>query len=244
MLIFGTLLCVDIALEHLTFLPMRAMAALWSIFSVFVCKICPPLRRLLAPQPLIVAQWCHLLYGMLMVTGTAMLLHMDIATVYHDIRGQSVMKLYVIFNVLEVLERLCSSFGEDILDSLFSSITKGQGLVKILVMIFGAHVYILCHALVHFYFATTLSVALASGDNGALFSVLMASNFVELKGSVFKKFDPENLFQISCSDIVERFRLMVYVGVVIVQNTSYHKGIEWYNQMGQVSICLVSHIYG
>ena len=42
----------------------------------------------------------------------------------------------------------------------------------------------------------------------------MASNFVELKGSVFKKFDPENLFQIACSDIVERFRLIVYVGVV------------------------------
>jgi len=162
-----------------------------------------------------------------------MLLRMDIATVYHDIRGQSVMKLYVIFNVLEVLERLCSAFGEDILDSLFSSITKSQAIWKVAIMLLGSMLYVFLHALVHFYFATTLSVALAAGDNGALFSVLMASNFVELKGSVFKKFDPENLFQITCSDIVERFRLIVYVGVVIVQNTSYHKANEWYNQMGQ-----------
>jgi hypothetical protein len=54
----------------------------------------------------------------------------------------------------------------------------------------------------------------SSGSTG---EVLMASNFVELKGSVFKKFDPENLFQIACSDIVERFRLIVYVGVVSAQ---------------------------
>jgi hypothetical protein len=40
--------------------------------------------------------------GMLLGMGTMMLLRMDIATLYHDIRGQSVMKLYVIFNVLEV----------------------------------------------------------------------------------------------------------------------------------------------
>jgi hypothetical protein len=39
----------------------------------------------------------------------------------------------------------------------------------------------------------------------------MASNFVELKGSVFKKFDPENLFQIACSDIVERCGLIAVV---------------------------------
>ena len=34
----------------------------------------------------------------------------------------------------------------------------------------------------------------------------MANNFVELKGSVFKKFDARNLFQIACADVVERFR--------------------------------------
>ena len=47
-----------------------------------------------------------------------------------------------------------------------------------------ASAYVLIHAVVHFYFATTLSVALSSGANGALLTVLIASNFVELKGSM------------------------------------------------------------
>jgi len=48
----------------------------------------------------------------------------------------------------------------------------------------------------------------------------MANNFVELKGSVFKKFDARNLFQIACADVVERFRLFMYVTIVVLQNTS------------------------
>lgn len=41
--------------------------------------------------------------------------------------------------------------------------------------------------------------------------------FVELKGSVFKKFDKNNLFQVSCSDIRERFHLSVLLFIVVLQ---------------------------
>ena len=41
--------------------------------------------------------------------------------------------------------------------------------------------------------------------------------FVELKGSVFKKFDKNNLFQVSCSDVRERFHLFALLFVVVVQ---------------------------
>lgn len=41
--------------------------------------------------------------------------------------------------------------------------------------------------------------------------------FVELKGSVFKKFDKNNLFQVSCSDVRERFHLFVLLFIVALQ---------------------------
>lgn len=40
---------------------------------------------------------------------------------------------------------------------------------------------------------------------------------MELKGSVFKKFDKNNLFQVSCSDVRERFHLIVLLFIVVMQ---------------------------
>ena len=40
---------------------------------------------------------------------------------------------------------------------------------------------------------------------------------MELKGSVFKKFDKNNLFQVSCSDVRERFHLIVLLSIVVLQ---------------------------
>lgn len=44
---------------------------------------------------------------------------------------------------------------------------------------------------------TTLNVAFNS-HNQALIAIMMSNNFVELKGSVFKKFGKPNLFQMAC----------------------------------------------
>ena len=40
------------------------------------------------------------------------------------VKGQSVFKLYVIFNVLEVADRLCCSFGQDILDAFMAKFER------------------------------------------------------------------------------------------------------------------------
>ena len=82
--------------------------------------------------------------------------------------------------------------------------------------------------------ATTLNVAINS-SNKALLTIMMSNNvshsslkvtnffltfflqFVELKSAVFKKFDKNNLFQLSCSDVRERFHLCVLLLVVVVQ---------------------------
>lgn len=45
----------------------------------------------------------------------------------------------------------------------------------------------------------------------------MCFQFVELKGSVFKKFDKNNLFQLSCADVRERFHLIMLLLAVTLQ---------------------------
>ena len=52
---------------------------------------------------------------------------------------------------------------------------------------------------------------------GLHYYVFLLFQFVELKGSVFKKFDKNNLFQVSCSDVRERFHLFSLLFIVVVQ---------------------------
>ena len=54
------------------------------------------------------------------------------------------------------------------------------------------------HTLLLLVQATSLSVAINSYNN-VLITIMISNNFVELKGSVFKKFETNNLFQMSCS---------------------------------------------
>ncbi|KAJ3560624.1 hypothetical protein NP233_g10714 [Leucocoprinus birnbaumii] len=57
----------------------------------------------------------------------------------------------------------------------------------------------------------------------------MSNQFVEIKGSVFKKFEKDNLFQITCAgdDIVERFTLSLMLGVVAFRNLIELSGSEF-----------------
>ncbi|KAM7389074.1 hypothetical protein PAMP_023071 [Pampus punctatissimus] len=89
------------------------------------------------------AQVCDMLKGLILVLCFSMMHYVDYSMMYHLIRGQSVIKLYIIYNMLE---------------------------------------------------------------------------FVEIKGSVFKKFEKNNLFQMSNSDIKERFTSYVLLLIVCLRN--------------------------
>eukprot|EP00118_Oscarella_pearsei_P013330 m.105873 g.105873 ORF g.105873 m.105873 type:complete len:154 (+) comp37238_c0_seq21:808-1269(+) len=42
--------------------------------------------------------------------------------------------------------------------------------------------------------------------------------FVELKSNAFKRFETNNLFQISCHDVRERFHYVILLGIVLLRN--------------------------
>ncbi|KAF2262010.1 DUF747-domain-containing protein [Lojkania enalia] len=176
-----------------------------------------------APSALLPSHKADILKGLLVITSCAVLMRFDASRMYHGIRGQAAIKLYVIYNVLEVCDRLLSAIGQDVLECLFSRETldrKPNGRSKVIRpfwMFVLALVYNVAHAAALFYQVITLNVAVNSYSN-ALLTLLMSNQFVEIKGTVFKKFEKENLFQLTCSDIVERFQLCLMLLIIAMRN--------------------------
>jgi len=175
------------------------------------------------PSALLPNHKADLLHGALIIISCMILVQFDASRMYHKIRGQAAIKLYVIYNVLEVFDRLLSAIGQDIIECLFSKETlerKPNGRSKILLplgMFILALAYNVAHAAMLFYQVIALNVAVNSYSN-ALLTLLMSNQFVEIKGTVFKKFEKENLFQLTCADVVERFQLWLMLLIIALRN--------------------------
>lgn len=133
---FGFILCFDSLLYTFTILPIRFFLALSRLIYNTVSRT----RQHLPPS-----QKADILRPLLILLSICILVPLtDVSKIYHSIRGQDTIKLYVIFNALEVsdvvfsssekyiptyfmvcqiADRLCTSFGQDIIDCLFSRST-------------------------------------------------------------------------------------------------------------------------
>ncbi|KJY00701.1 cytomegalovirus gH-receptor family protein [Zymoseptoria brevis] len=197
-------------------------------------------RNQSSPSGLLPNHKADLLQGLLIICSCAILMWFDASRMYHSIRGQAAIKLYVIYNVIEVFDRLLSAIGQDILECLFSKETLERDtdgrskVLRPLGMFVVALIYNVVHATAFFYQVVTLNVAVNSYSN-ALLTLLMSNQFVEIKGTVFKKFEKENLFQITCADVVERFQLWLMLLIIALRNIV---------EVGGLSISITSALGG
>ena len=175
------------------------------------------------PSTLSAFHKADLLQGLVIICSSLALMTLDASRMYHFIRTQSAIKLYIIYNILEVGDRLLSALGQDILECLFSSETLSRdasGRSKVLLplgMFVLALVYNCLHSIALYYQVITLNVAVNSYSN-ALLTLLLSNQFVEIKSTVFKRFDKDNLFQLTCADIVERFHLWIMLLIIGMRN--------------------------
>lgn len=164
-----------------------------------------------------------LLQGAVIICSSLVLMKLDASRMYHLIRAQSAIKLYVVYNILEVGDKLLSALGQDILECLFSSETlsrNSSGRSKILLpmgMFVLALIYCVLHSIALYYQVITLNVAVNSYSN-ALLTLLLSNQFVEIKSTVFKRFEKDSLFQLTCADIVERFHLWIMLLIIGMRN--------------------------
>ncbi|KAL5600884.1 uncharacterized protein BROUX77_005133 [Berkeleyomyces rouxiae] len=145
-----------------------------------------------------------LLQGAVVLFSCIAMMNMDASRMYHFIRGQSDIKF------AETLSR------------------NNQGRSKVLMplgMFILALAYTIVHASALYFHAITLNVAVNSYSN-ALLTLLMSNQFVEVKSTVFKRFEKDNLFQLTCADIVERFQLWVMLVVIGLRNVIEMGGLS------------------
>mmetsp|Transcript_8505 Transcript_8505/g.14096 ORF Transcript_8505/g.14096 Transcript_8505/m.14096 type:complete len:606 (-) Transcript_8505:69-1886(-) len=210
LLTFGLSICVDSYLYILTMLPIKF---LWSILLL--------LRSLVAKKDKYKYHRRHF-YNMIQVfiiyiVYRFILVPISIGQLYHWIRGQAMLKLYVLIAIVEVFDRLMCSMGQDCLDSMYWNTTRRPRSWRMLVSVTVVMVYAACHTLILFVHVATLNVAINSADH-ALLTVLISGNFAEIKSTVFKKYNKPTLFKISAGDICERFKLALFLSLVLMLN--------------------------
>jgi len=94
--------------------------------------------------------------------------------------------------------------------------------------------YTAVHSFLLFVHVATLNVAMNSSDQ-ALLSLLIGGNFAEIKSTVFKKYNKAGLFKITASDVCERFKLALFLLLVLMLNAS--QGIDKKMLYSYLSMC-------
>ncbi|EDO16768.1 hypothetical protein Kpol_526p21 [Vanderwaltozyma polyspora DSM 70294] len=153
----------------------------------------------------------------LIITASILLTRLDTSKVYHNIKRQSAVKLYMLYSVLDMGDKMLATLGQSLLSVVLS--IKGQKRIILQKAIFAALslCYLVAHGYVLIYQTVSLNVAVNSYSN-SLLTLLLSIQFSEMKSSVFKKFDKEGLFQISISDVVERFQVIVFLMIISIRN--------------------------
>ncbi|CAH3194359.1 unnamed protein product [Porites evermanni] len=237
LMVFGFMLCLDCFLFIFTFLPLRLIVACYKILTgLLFCRtgfeLSGSIAKFHLPRWL---KWAVTDFQHLNSVWCS-------ANLTYFIRNGNMTKMF-----LGIADRLFSSFGQDILDALFWTATEPKdrrrehiGIIPHFVM---AVVYVFFHAVLVLFQSICLNVAVNS-HNKALLVIMVSNQFVELKGSVFKKFEKNNLFQMACSDIRERFHYLILVTIVTLRNlTEFNWNLEHLYVICPYLVAVVSSEY-
>ncbi|KAJ8905103.1 hypothetical protein NDN08_001613 [Rhodosorus marinus] len=240
LLALGFFICLDEFLTQFTTLPQRCLGSLWP-------KRASGLRADVDRRVQVALDWVHL--SMLILTALSLYVY-NISWVYHNIRGQNVIKLYVIYNIVEIFDGLCSSFGIDVFDMLGSgvagtvkflseedTIPRGdRRMVLALSLVartaldyFISWCYSFIHGSLLLAWAVTLNVSINSAAGNTIMVLLVSNNFIELKAVALKPFKLQNLFQIAMRDAVERIQMSLFViAIVAYTRGDFRVGMTWF----------------
>ncbi|KAK9832284.1 hypothetical protein WJX74_005365 [Apatococcus lobatus] len=219
---FGFLICLDSFLAVFTVLPLRVLRGLSCLAGRLNItprhgSKCPHLRG---------DQLYDLICMATFICSVGFLWTLNAGAIYFWMKdlNQEWLKLQVIYTAVEIFDKVLGSFGVDALEALSGTCTlfaagnhpRGKlvhlmadaALVGCLMSLHGA--LLLCQGM-------AFSVAMNSKRSHALVALLIASNFMEIKGTVLKRFDPSKLFSLACQDMVERFHLVISLLFVVVE---------------------------
>ncbi|MDP2436244.1 MAG: TAPT1 family protein [archaeon] len=214
LLLFGVSICLDAFLFTLSFLPLRIVVALASLAWRLVSG-----QRTSRGTLTSAVEKYDISRGIVIAGCVWLLLWIDVSVLYHWIRVQSTVKLYVIFNMLEIFDKLCRSFGQDIFDSLLYSFDPMKKVrLGWFHHFFTAMTVSYLHSLLLLGQIFTLNVAINSQSNSFI-TLLISNQFLELKSNVFRKLSNENLMSVTCSDMIERVQIFLSMFIIMLHNS-------------------------
>ena len=245
LLSFGFWISVDSFLYTLTILPIRFTWSLLLLLRFGFIKVAKGFRGRkqavdndgAAPGPFqFHRRHCYQLIqvSIIYIIYSCVLKPINISIIYHWIRVQSMVKLYLLVAIVEVFDRLMCSLGQDCLDSLYWNTTRRPNSSRLFVSALVVLTYTALHSFLLFVHVATLNVAMNSDDQ-ALLSLLIGGNFAEIKSTVFKKYNKASLFKIVASDICERFKLALFLLLVLMLNAS--QGMDKKMLYSYLSMC-------
>ena len=212
LMMYGFFICVDSFLYMITILPIRFV---WSCF-LLACQ-----TVLKNPSPQFQFHRRHsyqmIQVAILFIIYQYVLAAISIGKLYHWIRQQAMIKLYVLIAMVEVFDRLMCGLGQDCLESMYWNTVHRPRSWRMVISITLVLIYATCHTLILFVHVETMNVAMNSADQ-ALLTLLISGNFAEIKSTVFKKYNKPALFKITVSDVCERFKLGLFLGLILLLN--------------------------
>lgn len=211
----GFFICLDVFLHTLTFLPIRCILSFYLLGNDLINYVSMNASNVSKSYQFHRNNLYDLMKGLLLVGGCIILCFLDMSRLYHLIRGQTLIKLYVFSSMLEMFDRLLSSFGQDAFTSLYSQ-TRNEPREKMALFksFIVVYFYVVIHSILYFIQTAALTVAINSSDQ-AFLTVVLLNNFTEVKSFVFKKFDKRTLFKLSCADVTERFQMILFFAVIV-----------------------------
>lgn len=134
LIFLGFFICLDAFLYVITYLPIRVVFSTYLLVVHCNKYICSAYLSHMLPFLFPTSkdtstsfgarigfhrtQGYDIMRGLMFVVGCITLRQINMSQVYHFIRGQSMIKLYVLTSMLEIFDKLLSSFGQDAFDAL------------------------------------------------------------------------------------------------------------------------------
>lgn len=187
--------CMECAVAELVHAPKRAVAAIWSAGT-------PRGRRGAAKV-------------LALVAAAAATLPVDVSEVYHAIRGQEFLKLYVAQQGLEAGDRLVGWLAADCAGGALSRAIEKSGFSFWLAVGMSAFASWL-HALVLLSRAVAMD-ALLSQPVKQVWAICVPSVAAEVRAHAFKRVDPGKAAVVAGQDVLERVHVLCCLAFVMSQ---------------------------
>lgn len=152
----------------------------------------------------------------MIVVASVILSKLDTSKAYHRIKRQSSVKLYMLFGVLEMADKMLASMGQSLFTIVLARNFK-RSKYRQVVLSCTSIIYLVCHGYVMVYQTVALHVAVNSYSN-AFLTLLLSMQFAEIKAALLKKIDKEGLFQLAIADVVERSQLIFLLIIIALRN--------------------------